>query len=84
MSDTMPANRSARVRKVNRGPARRVLIVANQTATSAALISDLQLRAKRGPVDFHLVVPALNSYLRSTPTMPCSPHVAAPNMPRRY
>jgi GABA permease len=61
VSDTMPANRSARVRKVNRGPARRVLIVANQTATSAALISDLQLQAKRGPVDLHLVVPALNS-----------------------
>jgi GABA permease len=64
VSDAMPTNRSARVRKVNRRPARRVLVVANQTATSAALIWDLQLRAKRGPVDFHLVVPALNSHLR--------------------
>ena len=64
MPDTMPANRSTRVRTVNRGPARRVLIVANQTATSAALISDLHSRVKRGPVILHLVVPALNSHLR--------------------
>jgi GABA permease len=64
VSDTIPANRSAPARKVNRRPARRVLIVANQTATSSALISDLQTRARRGPVDLHLVVPALNSHLR--------------------
>jgi GABA permease len=64
VSDTKQANRSARVRTVDRGPAWRVLIVANQTATSPALISDLQIRAQRGPVDLHLVVPALNSHLR--------------------
>jgi GABA permease len=41
-----------------------VLVVANQTATSPALITELRDRAQRGPVQFHLVVPALNSHLR--------------------
>lgn len=43
---------------------RRVLVVANQTANSPALAAELRDRAKRGPVCFHLVVPALNSRLR--------------------
>jgi hypothetical protein len=48
------------------GPAAswRVLVVANQTATSLTLIGELQARAQRGPVQFHIVVPALNSHLR--------------------
>jgi hypothetical protein len=45
-------------------PVRRVLVVASQTATSMALISELCDRAGREPVRFHLVVPALNSRLR--------------------
>jgi hypothetical protein len=43
---------------------RRVLVVANQTATSTALVSELCDRGVREPVCFHLVVPALNSRLR--------------------
>lgn len=42
----------------------RVLIVANQTATSRALIEELKLRARGGAVRFHLVVPALESHLQ--------------------
>ncbi len=42
----------------------RVLIVANQTATSPALIAELKERTRRGAVRLHLVVPALNSRLR--------------------
>jgi GABA permease len=42
----------------------RVLIVANQTAASPALISELKQRTRHGFVHFHLVVPALNSRLR--------------------
>jgi GABA permease len=64
VSDTSPAPRHARLRNVTSSPARRVLVVANQTATSSALITELQVRARRGPVNFHLVVPALNSHLR--------------------
>jgi GABA permease len=62
--DTIPASNHARLREVETLPARRVLIVANQTAASSALITDLRAQAKRGPVHFHLVVPALNSHLR--------------------
>jgi GABA permease len=40
------------------------LIIANQAATSSALIAELRDRTQRGPVCFHLVVPALNSRLR--------------------
>lgn len=42
----------------------KVLIVANQTADSPALIATLEQRAKDEPVRFHLVVPALNSRMR--------------------
>jgi GABA permease len=52
------------MRKTTPSPTRRVLIVANQTATSSTLIAELRAQAKRGPVHFHLVVPALNSHLR--------------------
>lgn len=45
-------------------PVRRVLVVANQTATSTALVSELCDRADHAPVLFHLVVPALNGRLR--------------------
>jgi hypothetical protein len=64
MPDTIPARNHTRLRKVTPSPARRVLIVANQAATSSALITELQAQTKRGSVDFHLVVPALNSHLR--------------------
>jgi hypothetical protein len=43
---------------------KQVLIVANQTVTSPALIAELRDRAQRSPVRFHLVVPALNSRLQ--------------------
>ena len=42
----------------------RVLIVANRTATSPALLAELQDCADGGPVIFRLLVPALNSRLR--------------------
>jgi hypothetical protein len=64
MPDTIPASSPARLRNATALPARRVLIVANQTATSSVLIDDLRVEAGRGPVNFHLVVPALNSHLR--------------------
>jgi GABA permease len=64
MLDRIPVKDHARVREVTSVPVRRVLIVANQTATSSALITELQAQTKRGRVDFHLVVPALNSHLR--------------------
>jgi GABA permease len=64
MPDRLPAKDHARLREVTPVPARRVLIVANQTATSSALIDELHKQTKHGDVDFHLVVPALNSHLR--------------------
>ncbi len=45
-------------------PGRRILVVANQTATGSALVGELHEQADRGPVRVHLVVPALNSRLR--------------------
>lgn len=36
----------------------RVLIVANRTATTPALLEEVQARARRGDATFHLVVPA--------------------------
>jgi GABA permease len=62
--ETIPADSRAPLRKVNPLPVQNVLVVANQTATSPALIAELRDRAQRGPVRFHLVVPALNSHLR--------------------
>jgi len=64
MPDTIPASSPARLRNATALPTRRVLIVANQTATSSVLIDELRVQAGRGPVHFHLVVPALNSHLR--------------------
>lgn len=43
---------------------RRVLVVANQTATSPGLIAQLRERSACGPLHLHLVVPALNGRLR--------------------
>jgi len=37
---------------------RRVLIVANRTATTELLLSTVRRRAQRGDVEFHLLVPA--------------------------
>ncbi|MGH3262128.1 MAG: hypothetical protein ACRDNS_09055, partial [Trebonia sp.] len=64
MAVTIPAEGHARLRGVDPSPVQRVLIVANQTANSPALIAELRYRAGRSPVTFHLVVPALNSRLR--------------------
>jgi GABA permease len=64
MPDTIPATSPARPRNPRPVSARRVLVVANQTATSWSLINELLAQAKRGQVHFHLVVPALNSHLR--------------------
>jgi GABA permease len=64
MSDAIAAQSPADLREVTSLPVQRVLVVANQTATSSPLITELRIRAKRGPVAFHLVVPALNSHLR--------------------
>jgi GABA permease len=63
MSDVTPADAAARVRRIDRSP-RRVLIVANQTATSPSLVTELRRRARLQATTFHLVVPALNSRLR--------------------
>ena len=43
---------------------RNVLVVANHTATSPALINELKLRSACGTVRFHLVVPALATHLQ--------------------
>jgi hypothetical protein len=64
MPDTIPATSPARQRSASALPVRRVLVIANQTATSWPLINELCAQAKRGPAQFHLVVPALNSHLR--------------------
>src|ERR1700761_6852999 len=64
MPDTVAVTDPARLHNAAPVPERRVLVVANQTATSSALISELRAQARRGPVHFHLVVPALNSHLR--------------------
>ena len=63
MSDTISAT-GERLHKLRSARARSVLVVANHTATSPALIAALRDRAERGDVSFHLVVPALNSRLR--------------------
>ncbi len=64
MSETHPTGHHGLLTAPAGPPARRVLVVANQTATSPALISELRGWATRGPVVFHLVVPALNTRLR--------------------
>jgi GABA permease len=64
MLNTNAASDHGSLRGINPSPVQRVLVVANQTATSATLITELRDRANRGPVHFHLVVPALNSHLR--------------------
>src|ERR1700760_298365 len=64
MSDTIPMIGRARLHRVHSVEVRRILVIANQTATSPQLVAALRERARRGPVAFHLVVPALNSRLR--------------------
>lgn len=64
MPDAVGAFRRAHLRNIASSPVPRVLIVANQTACSPVLIAELRDRIKRGPVSFHLVVPALNTRLR--------------------
>jgi hypothetical protein len=63
MPDRTSRNAHAPLKAVTSEPTR-VLIVANQTATSPELIAALQQRTRHGVVHFHLVVPALNSRLR--------------------
>jgi GABA permease len=63
MPQTLQLNGSPRPRSTAGLPMRRVLVVANQTATSPALIAELHRCSTRGPADLHLVVPALNSRL---------------------
>lgn len=64
MSEPLPAGDHPPLPAAGAPPIRRVLVVANQTATSRALIAELRARAACGRVVFHLVVPALNSRLR--------------------
>lgn len=64
MPDAFLPNAHALLSKAAPRTPQRVLIVANQAATSPALIAALRDRLRRGPVQFHLVVPALNSLLR--------------------
>lgn len=63
MPETFQVSGRARLRSTNGSPMRRVLVVANQTATSDALIAELQEYSAHGPVHLHLVVPALNGRL---------------------
>jgi nucleotide-binding universal stress UspA family protein len=63
MPETLQLNGRARLRPTTDPPMRRVLVVANQSATSPRLIAELKDRSAHGPVDLHLVVPALNSRL---------------------
>ncbi len=64
MPDTTPSKGHTLGREVTASTPQRVLIIANQAATSSALIAELRDRTRRGAVCFHLVVPALNSRLR--------------------
>ena len=64
MSDTIATGGRARVRHIDPMPTRRVLIVANQTATSPQLIAELHTRTRDHALSLHLVVPALNTRLR--------------------
>lgn len=64
MVDIRPAGAHGPLPAGAAASARRVLVIANQTATSTALVSELCNRARRESVCFHLVVPALNSRLR--------------------
>ena len=63
MPQTFQSNRRARPRATAGLPKRRVLVIANQTATSPALIAELHRCSAGGLADLHLVVPALNSRL---------------------
>ena len=56
-------NDPARLRSTAGLPTRRVLVIANQTATSPALIAELHRCSAPGLADVHLVVPALNTRL---------------------
>jgi GABA permease len=64
MPETFRPNGRARLHSTIGSPMHRVLVVANQTATSPTLIAQLQGCNAHGPVRLHLVVPALNSRLR--------------------
>lgn len=64
MAATITVNSRRATALPHGAPVRRVLVVANQTATSAALVAALRERNARQPVCFHLVVPALNKRLR--------------------
>jgi GABA permease len=64
MPDRTPANPDVRRPTALTAAPHRLLIVANQTASSPALIAELTQRTQRGPVQLHLVVPALNSRVR--------------------
>jgi GABA permease len=64
MAKTFRMNGHALLRSTTRAQARRLLVVANQTATSPELIAALRERSAREPVRLHLVVPALNRRLR--------------------
>ncbi|MCL2419391.1 MAG: hypothetical protein FWD04_08865 [Conexibacteraceae bacterium] len=63
MSEIAHRSRGAHLRLIPGSLVRRVLVVANQTATSAALISELEAYRLRGSVELRLVVPALNGRL---------------------
>lgn len=64
MPDTVGAHGRAHLRAVAAPRPRRILVVANHTATSPALIAALHGHANQAPVHVHLVVPALNTRLR--------------------
>ena len=58
------ANRRQRPGRLRDLPPRRILVLANQTASSPALIATLRDSSAGGPTHIHLVVPALNGRLR--------------------
>lgn len=64
MSAALPAGNHRPLPALAGAPVYRVLVIANQTATSLALLTELRGSAAHGTAVFHLVVPALNSRLR--------------------
>jgi hypothetical protein len=64
MPDSIRASTNAHNRPATAPEPTRILVVANQTASSPAVIDELTWRTRQGSVDLLLLVPALNSRVR--------------------